>query len=103
MNHVFWDDEKLDEKFWAMFWAVGSCLVHHGVSGELGKSSIAIRGAMIDEVKAVDTKGVELKTLEPWLSTGETTHEKCIKMSNIQETHENATSLNWSFWKIIQL
>ena len=33
-------------------------------SGELGKSSIAIRGAMIDEVKAVDTQGVELKTLE---------------------------------------
>lgn len=31
---------------------------------ELGKSSIAIRGAMIDEVKAVDTKGVELKTLD---------------------------------------
>ena len=26
---------------------------------ELGKSSIAIRGAMIDEVKAVDTQGVE--------------------------------------------
>ena len=26
---------------------------------ELSKSSIAIRGAMIDEVKAVDTKGVE--------------------------------------------
>ena len=32
--------------------------------GELGKSSIAIRGAMVDEVKAVDTKGVELKTLD---------------------------------------
>mmetsp|Transcript_14118 Transcript_14118/g.31248 ORF Transcript_14118/g.31248 Transcript_14118/m.31248 type:complete len:322 (-) Transcript_14118:178-1143(-) len=31
---------------------------------ELGKSSIAIRGAMVDEVKAVDTKGVELKTLD---------------------------------------
>ncbi|CAK9012885.1 Uncharacterized protein At2g34460, partial [Durusdinium trenchii] len=31
---------------------------------ELSKSSIAIRGAMIDEVKAVDTKGVELKSLD---------------------------------------
>ncbi|CAE7636267.1 unnamed protein product [Symbiodinium sp. KB8] len=31
---------------------------------ELGKSSIAIRGAMVDEVKAVDTKGVSLKPLD---------------------------------------
>mmetsp|Transcript_41320 Transcript_41320/g.76897 ORF Transcript_41320/g.76897 Transcript_41320/m.76897 type:complete len:335 (-) Transcript_41320:136-1140(-) len=31
---------------------------------ELTKSSIAIRGAMIDEVKAVDTKGVSLKPLD---------------------------------------
>ena len=31
---------------------------------ELSKSSIAIRGAMIDEVKAVDTKGVALKPLD---------------------------------------
>ena len=31
---------------------------------ELSKSSIAIRGAMIDEVKAVDTKGVSLKPLD---------------------------------------
>lgn len=31
---------------------------------ELSKSSIAIRGAMIDEVKAVDTKGVDLKPLD---------------------------------------
>ena len=31
---------------------------------ELSKSSITIRGAMIDEVKAVDTKGVSLKPLD---------------------------------------
>eukprot|EP00435_Cladocopium_sp_Y103_P046982 s1337_g13.t1 len=42
-------------------WSLGD--LAKGTS-ELGKSSIAIRGAMIDEVKAVDTKGVELKTLE---------------------------------------
>ena len=35
--------------------------------GELSKSSIAIRGAMIDEVKAVDTKGVDLKPLDTCL------------------------------------